>query len=109
MAAATAVSSFRGLQQMGSGLFSEMWAVSCTLDAGSLIDAAGETETVAVPGVALGDMVLGVSFGVDLQDITVTAYVQAANAVEIRVQNEGAATVNLASTKVKLLIARPAW
>ena len=86
-----------------------MWLVNATLDAGSLADAAGETETIAVPGVALGDMVLGVSFGVDLVDMTVTAYVQAANAVEIRIQNESGAAPDLASTTIKLLIGRPSW
>ena len=77
-----------------------------TLDAGSIADGAGETETIAVNGVALGDIVLGVSLGVDIVDMTVTAYVQAANAVEIRIQNEsGAGPVDLASTTVRVLIA----
>ena len=69
---------------------------SATLDPTSLIDAAGTTLTMTVTGAALGDFVL-VSAPYDLQDITVTAYVQAANTVEIRVQNEGGATVDLAS------------
>ncbi len=72
----------------------------------SLIDAAGATAAITVNGVALGDIVLGVSFGVDLVDMTVTAYVQAANAVEVRVQNESGATADLASTTVKLIIAK---
>jgi len=86
-----------------------MFFVTATLDPASLADGVGETETVAVPGVALGDIVIGVSNSLDLQDITVTAYVQAADAVELRVQNEGAATVDLASATIKLLIGRPAW
>ena len=76
-----------------------------TLDVGNLVDAAGETETITVNGVALGDMVIGVSLGVDIVDMTVTAYVQAANAVEVRVQNESGGTVNLASTTVRVLVA----
>lgn len=109
MAAATSVVNYRGLQQMGSGLFSEMWAVTCTLDAGSIAAGAGETETVAVPGVALGDMVIGISFGVDLADMLVTGYVQAANAVELRISADSGAGSDLASTTVKFIVARPAW
>lgn len=108
MAAATAITYERGAEQFG-GIFSEVWLVKATLDAASLIDAAGETDTVAVPGVALGDIVLGVSFGVDLAGITVTAYVSAANVVTLRVQNESTATVDLASTTIKLVIGRPAF
>ena len=57
MATATAVVTRRGNDQF-RGLFSDTWAVTCTLDAGSLINGAGETDDVTVPGVALGDMVI---------------------------------------------------
>jgi len=105
MAAATAVVTRQGNDQF-RGVFSDTWSVTCTLDAGSLVDAAGETETIAVPGVALGDIVIGFSFGVDLVGITVTAYVSAANVVTIRVQNESGSTVDLASTTVRLVVGR---
>ena len=105
MAAATAVVVERGTKQF-QGMFSEMWKVSATLDAGSLGDATGESDTIAVPGVALGDMVLGVSFGVSLAGITATAYVSAADTVTIRLQNESAGTVNLDSTTVKVVVGR---
>ena len=96
MAAATSVTSRRGNDQF-RGMFSDTWVVTATLDAGSLVDGAGETDTVAVPGVALGDMVLGVSFAVSEAGMSVTAYVSAADTVSIRVQNESTATVDLAS------------
>ena len=105
MAAATAVVTRQGNDQF-RGVFSDTWSVVCTLDAGSLVDAAGETETIAVPGVVLGDIVIGFSFGVDLVGITVTAYVSAANVVTIRIQNEAAATVDLASTTIRLVVGR---
>lgn len=109
MAAASAVVVERGPRQFG-GVFSDLWVVTATLDAGSIADGAGETETVAVPGVALGDIVLGCSINVDLVDMTLTAYVQAADAVEIRIQNEsGAGPVDLASKTIKLIVARPAF
>ena len=105
MAAATAVVSNRDNDSF-RGIFSDTWSVVATLDAGSLVDGAGETETVAVPGVALGDMVLGCSFAVDEVGMSVTAYVSAANVVSIRVQNESGSTVDLASCKIRLVVAR---
>jgi len=86
-------------------LFSGVLNATFTFDPASLVDAAGATSTgVTVTGAALGDFVL-VAAPYDLQDITVTAYVSAANTVEVRVQNEGGATVDLASGtwKVKVL------
>ena len=105
MATASAVVSRRGNDQF-RGLFSDTWAVTCTLDAGSLINGAGETDDVTVPGVALGDMVIGASLGVDLVGLTVTGYVSAANTVKFRIQNESEATVNLASATMKIVIVR---
>lgn len=106
--AATAVTYERGDKQF-QGLFSEMWVVKATLDASSLVDAAGEVQTIAVPGVALGDVVVGFSFGVDVAGITVTGYVSAADVVTLKLQNESAGTVDLASTTIKVLVGRPAW
>ena len=105
MASATSVTSRRGNDTF-RGIFSDTWLVTATLDAGSLVDGAGETDTVAVPGVALGDMVLGCSFAVDESGMSVTAYVSAANVVTIRVQNESGGTVDLASCKIRLVVGR---
>jgi len=105
MAAATAVVVERGTKQF-QGMFSEMFKVTCTLDAGSLIDGAGESDTVTVPGVALGDMVLGFSFGVDKAGVVCHAYVSAADTVTLRLQNESGGTVNLASTTVRVVVGR---
>ena len=105
MATASAVVSRRGNDQF-RGLFSDTWAVKATLDAGSLVDGAGETDDVTVAGVALGDMVIGASLGVDLVGLTVTGYVSAANTVKFRIQNESEATVNLDSAKLRIVIVR---
>lgn len=105
MAAATAVVSRRGNDQF-RGIFSDTWLVTATLDAGNLTDGTGETDTVAVPGVALGDMVLGCSFAVDEVGMSVTAYVDSAGSVSIRIQNESGSTVNLAACKIRLVIGR---
>jgi len=105
MATASAVVSRRGNDQF-RGLFSDTWAVTCTLDAGNLIDGAGETDDVTVAGVALGDMVIGASLGVDLVGLTVTGYVSAANTVKFRIQNESGSTVNLAAATMKIVVVR---
>lgn len=77
-----------------------------TVNVGNLVDAAGETvQLTGCTGVALGDVVIGVSLGVDMLDMLVTAYVQAANVIELRVQNESGNTVNLDSTKVRVIVA----
>jgi len=105
MASATAVVSRRGNDQF-RGIFSDTWVVKATLDAGSLADQAGETDDVTVAGVALGDMVIGASLGVDLVGLTVTGYVSAANTVKFRIQNESGSTVDLASATMRIVIAR---
>jgi hypothetical protein len=105
MATASAVVSRRGNDQF-RGLFSDTWSVKATLDAGSLVDGAGETDDVTVSGVALGDMVIGASLGVDLVGLTVTGYVSAANTVKFRIQNESGSTVDLASSTLRIVVVR---
>lgn len=72
-------------------------AGSATYDPPNLVDGAGATTTVTVTGAALGDLVECVSFSLDLQGITVTGYVSAANTVSVRFQNESGGTLDLGS------------
>lgn len=69
---------------------------SATYDPGSLADGAGVTTTVTVTGAALGDYAEA-SFSLDLQGITLTAWVSAADTVSVRFQNETTGTLDLAS------------
>jgi hypothetical protein len=105
MANATSVTVRAGNDQF-RGLYSNTFLVRATLDADSLVDGAGDTDTVAVPGVALGDMVLSASLAVDVAGLIVTAYVSAANTVSIRFQNETGGTVDLASATLRLVVVR---
>lgn len=105
MAAATAVVSRRGNDQF-RGVFSDTWSVSCTLDSASVADQAAGTDTVTVAGVALGDVVIAMSAGVTEAGLVRRAYVSAANTVTIATTNTTGAAVDLASTTVKLVIAR---
>jgi len=105
MAAASAITSRRGNDQF-RGIFSDTWAITCTLDTAEILDQAAATDTVAVPGVALGDMVIGMSAGVSEAGVVRRAYVSAAGVVTIATTNTTGAAVNLASTTVKLVIGR---
>lgn len=69
---------------------------SATYDPISLVDGAGVTTTVTVTGAALGDYAEA-SFSLDLQGITLTAWVSASNTVSVRFQNESGGTLDLAS------------
>lgn len=69
---------------------------SATYDPPSLVDGAGATTTVTVTGAALGDYAQA-SFSLDLQGITLSAYVSSANTVSVRFQNESGGTIDLAS------------
>jgi hypothetical protein len=106
MAAATAVVSRRGNDQF-RGLFTDTWDVSCTLDSASVGTGATATDTVTVSGVALGDMVIGMSVTVSEAGLVRRAYISAANTVTIVTYNPTGSSVDLASTNLQLMIARP--
>ncbi len=74
-----------------------------TINPGNLADGAGETQSVTVAGANLGDFVL-VSASYDLQDVTVTGYVQAQDVVEIRIQNESGGARDLASGTWRIVV-----
>jgi hypothetical protein len=72
--------------------------VTATWDPGNLVDGAGETSAaIAYPGVALGLFAVEAIAPYDLQGITCNAWVDAANSVKARLQNETAGTIDLAS------------
>lgn len=68
-----------------------------TWNPGNLVDGAGETSAaVTVTGAAFGDMVL-VAAPYDLQGITCTGYVSAADTAQVRLQNETGGAIDLAN------------
>jgi hypothetical protein len=105
MAAATAVVSRRGNDQF-RGVYSDTWVVTATLDTASLLTTDTTTDTVAVPGVALGDHVISMSTGVSLAGLQRSAYVSAANVVTIVTQNPTGGTIDLAATTIRVVVAR---
>ena len=107
MASATAVVSRRGTDQF-RGIFSDTWSVTATLDSASVATGAAgaATDTVTVPGVVLGDIVIGMSASVSEAGLVRRAYVSAANTVTIATNNLTGASVDLGSCTIDLVIAR---
>ena len=105
MAAATAVVSRRGNDQF-RGLMTDTWVVAATLDTASIAGSGTTTDTVTVPGVALGDIVIGFSTAVSQAGLLRSAYVSAANTVTIASFNPTGSAVDLASTTIELIIVR---
>ena len=93
------------------GMFSEMWQVTLTVDPASIAAGAEDSATFTVPGLALGDMVIGASAGVNLTaDAAVEVFVSAANTLTIAISNLNAASaLDLASSTWKVVIGRPAF
>lgn len=105
----------RGNKQF-QGAFKEMWAVTASISDQDAIALTTVTEfDCTVPGVALGDMIVGVSSTVDLNDgsneAIMNAYVSAANTVTIQVMADEAefAADALNGAVVKVLVGRPNW
>ena len=119
MANTMAVSKLEQGNQQFQGAFKEMWAVTGTVtDQDAIADDVSVSITLTVPGVALGDMVLGFSFGKSQADanasITASAFVSAANTVILKLTNVDATTDAydadvLNGGGFKMLIGRPAW
>ena len=78
---------------------------SVTYNPPSLADGTGATTTVTCAGAGLGDFAQA-SFSNDLQGITVTAWVSAADTVSVRFQNESGSTLDLASGTLRVRVSK---
>lgn len=76
---------------------------SATYDPPNLVDGAGATTTVTVGQIALGDYATA-SFSLDLQGITVTAWVTDTSTVSVRFQNETGGAIDLASGTLRVRV-----
>jgi hypothetical protein len=100
----------QGKQQL-SGTFAEMWLVTETVNFGAAATGSGTFASVdvTVPNVALGDMLVAVSMGVDTIDAVVSGAVTAAGVVTLTLLNNSAGAIDLASTTCKFIVGRPSW
>ena len=119
MADTMAVSRVEQGTKQFQGAFSEMWLCTGTItDQDQIADDVSIIITLTVPGVALGDMVVGFSFGKSQADanahVIAHAFVSAANTVLLIIANvDQAADAYDADTLndggFKMLIGRPSW
>ena len=100
----------QGTQQF-RGAFKEMWLVTETVNFGNAATGSGTFASVdvTVPNVALGDMLVAVSVGVDTIDEIGYGAVTAANVVTLTLLNNSAGAIDLASTTCKFIVGRPSW
>ena len=93
------------------GVFNELWLVTETVNFANAATGSGTFASVdiTVPGVALGDVVYGISMGVDTIDAVIGGAVTAANIVTVTLLNNSAGAIELASTTCKIIVGRPSW
>lgn len=97
---------FQNLQALSAdGFIKEILSGSATWDPASILDGDETATDITVAGVALGDIVLGVSFSLDVTDLSLTADVTAANTVTAVLANNSGGTVDLVSGTARVLIA----
>lgn len=119
MANTMAVSRVEQGTKQFQGAFSEMWLVTGTVtDQDAIADDVSIIISLTVPGVALGDMVLGFSFGKSQADanaqVVTHCFVSTADTVILKITNiDDAADAYDADTLndggFKMLIGRPGW
>ena len=111
MANAVTVGTIAQGNKQFQGAFKEMWTVNATAAFDTNIAAdAGEEFALTVPGVALGDMVIGIApGGADPEPdvFTYEAEVSAANTLSVSVKAAAADTP--LPTSFKILVGRPNW
>lgn len=100
----------QGTQQF-QGAFKEMWLVTETVNFGNAATGSGTFASVevTVPNVAIGDIVIGISMGVDTVDGAVAGAVTAANVVTLTLLNNSAGAIDLAPATCKFVVGRPIW
>jgi hypothetical protein len=103
--AATSVVVKEGREQFG-GVFSKVWAAKGTINFAEVADGDEAVDTIAVPGVALGDVVMAVSASIDVEDMTLVAAVTGTNEVTVQVLNNTGGAINLASAVYKVIVGR---
>lgn len=101
----------RGSKQF-QGAFTDLWVVRVTaLDFANAATGSGTFASldITVPGVAIGDIVMGVAVGVDTVDALIGGAVTAANVVTLTLNNNSAGAIDLASTTGRFIVGRPSW
>lgn len=108
MAAATSVKVQNNQRSQFQGVFSNTWVVEFTIDTASVSANGIVEDTIAVPGVEAGDMVLGIGYFAEPDhELVRWAYVPANDVVHFVTHNGSGGAVNPPSSVFKIVIARP--
>lgn len=91
-----------------NGIFKEVFVYTGTFDPANAATGSGTfaSADIAAVGVALGDVVMGISFDVDTIDSVLAAAVTAADVITVTLLNNTAGAVNLASGTVRVIVGR---
>jgi hypothetical protein len=104
--ALTSVSVRSNARQQFPGVFSNVIVASGVKDFDSIADGESASDTITIPGVALGDMVIGVASSISAGGLVVTADVTAANTVTVRANNLSGGAINLGSATFTVVVAK---
>lgn len=88
------------LEFIGASVATVAW------DPGAILDGNEEAQAVTVTGAALGDVVLGVSFSLDVADLNLDAHVTAADTVTAVLQNNTGGTIDLGAGTLKVVVVK---
>lgn len=80
---------------------------AATWNPNSIAVGGSEEKDITVSGAALGDFAIA-SFSLDLQGLTISAYVSATNTVTVTLANLTSAAVDIASGTVRVLVFKSA-
>jgi hypothetical protein len=107
---ATVANYERGSKQF-QGVFTDAWNARLNVNPASIAAGAEDSATFTIPGITLGDIVIGFSAGVDLGATThCQVYVSATDTLTISLSNLHASNaLDLAASTWNILIGRPSW
>jgi hypothetical protein len=97
--ALSSVSIKKNQREQFAGVFSKVIVATGVKDFGTIADGADSQDTIAIPGVVAGDMVLGVSSSAN-DGLTLSGTVSAANQVSITAVNNSGSSITATATAV---------
>lgn len=89
------------------GLFKTIIELEAVYNPGSVGSNASVQDNLTVPGVELGDMLIGMSLDIDVQDLHITGDVTAADVFTMNLVNATAGAVDLGQCNLHVIIGRP--
>jgi hypothetical protein len=101
--ALTSVKINSNARQQFPGVFSNVTVASGVKDFGTIADGVDAQDTIAIPGVAAGDMILGVSSSAN-DKLTLSGTVAAAGSVAITAVNNTGGSVTSTATAVYTVV-----